>query len=165
MCTFFDYYDILLAYVQEHENVRLIFRPHPLTFQNFIHTGEMTLTEVSRVKETFSTQNLILDENPDYVTAFNTANVLVADPTSLIYEFFATQKPIIYTRKIDILNAFGAELEKGCYSVTNAEELKNCLDNLVLKNDRLAKTRSDIIQRYFDKNEKASAQILDILTH
>lgn len=165
MCTFFDYYDILLAYVQEHENVRLIFRPHPLTFQNFIHTGEMTLTEVSRVKETFSTQNLILDENPDYVTAFNTANVLVADPTSLIYEFFATQKPIIYTRKIDILNAFGAELEKGCYSVTNAEELKNCLDNLVLKNDRLAKIRSDIIQRYFDKNEKASAQILDILTH
>ena len=165
MCTFFDYYDILLAYVQEHENVRLIFRPHPLTFQNFIHTGEMTLAEVSRVKETFSTQNLILDENPDYVTAFNTANVLVADPTSLIYEFFATQKPIIYTRKIDILNAFGAELEKGCYSVTNAEELKNCLDNLVLKNDHLAKTRSDIIQCYFDKNEKASEQILDILTH
>ena len=165
MCTFFDYYDILLAYVQEHENIRLIFRPHPLTFQNFIHTGEMTLAEVSKVKETFSTPNLILDENPDYVTAFNTANVLVADPTSLIYEFFTTQKPIIYTRKIDILNAFGAELEKGCYSVTNAEELKNCLDNLVLKNDRLAKTRSDIIQRYFDKNEKASEQILDILTH
>ena len=163
ICTFFDYYNVLINYVDQHNNATLTLRPHPLMFQNFITTGEMTEDDIQKLKQKFSTSKFMLDTNRDYYNSFNTADILITDPTSLIYEFFPTKKPIIYTYKNDIFNDLGVELSKGIYWVHNQNELEECLNILISGKDSLLNKRKEILAHYFFDTEKSSKIILDTL--
>ena len=49
--NFFVYYKALVKFATEHTDVDFLLRPHPLTFDNFIKTGEMTQKEVDEYKK------------------------------------------------------------------------------------------------------------------
>lgn len=95
--TFFQYKDQLLRYFQERPQFRLICRPHPLMFTNFISTGEMTEKEAADFKRLFSgTDNLFLDESGDHIPSFAEADIFLSDTSSLLVEEFATGRPVIF---------------------------------------------------------------------
>ena len=129
-------------------------------FQNFITTGEMTEDDIQKLKQKFSTSKFMLDTNRDYYNSFNTADILITDPTSLIYEFFPTKKPIIYTYKKDVFNNLGVELSKGLYWVHNQTELEDRLNVLISGKDSLLNKRKEILTHYFFDTEKSSKIIL-----
>lgn len=53
---------------QAFPKVEFVVRPHPLMFDNFIHTGEMTESEVENFKSTCrSAPNIRLDQSGEYV--------------------------------------------------------------------------------------------------
>lgn len=162
VCTFFDYYDSLVNYTEQNENIRLIFRPHPLAFQNFIATGELTLNEVNDIKNKFSGEKFILDISSNYLSSFNEADILIADITSLMYEFFPMKKPIIYTHKKNIFNDFGEDLSKGFYTVSDKEALFETLNSIREGKHPLEEKIKQLNDLYFS-GMNASEKILEIL--
>ena len=98
--TFFDYKDYFVEFCKGHPNIDFVFRPHPLCFQNFIKTGELTARDLERMELVYENSlNMILDRTSDYQDTFLTSDILVSDISSLLLEYLATGKPIIYTHR------------------------------------------------------------------
>lgn len=161
---FFDYKDILLDYFGCHKDKHLIIRPHPLMFDNFVSVGVMTEKEVLEFKDEIrNMQNVKLDENEDYNLTFKESDVLIADFTTLVIEYFLTKKPVIYCgNNMNDFNSVGKKMESGMYITKNKEEL---IDNLTLlldgKNPKLPLVREAI--DYILKNENVGKCVADML--
>lgn len=150
-CTFFDYKDVLLEYCQTHKNLNFVFRPHPQAFLNFSATGELSETEANTYKAKYTeSENTRIDFSKEFTETFWSSDVLIADMTSLMPEYFLTGKPIIYTHKhVDMFNEFGSKMAEGFYKVANWTELKNTLEMLINGTDPLREKRQQIIKDLF----------------
>ena len=166
--NFFLYKEALLNFAKEHKDMDFLFRPHPLAFQNFMKTGEMTENEVTAYKQQISDlSNVCLDVEKEYVATMWNSSVLVSDLSGVVPEYFVTGKPIIYCRTNMILQptAHFNKLIEGCYSVSNEEELFYWLEELQRGNDPLYGKRQQIIEELFgEKLNSASDLILNELT-
>jgi len=95
--NFFKYKNELFKFFIENKALKLIFRPHPLMIRNFLSTGEMTQQEVDELYKIFEeNENFIFDKNDDYLKTFEKSDVLISDTSSIIAEYYYTNKPIIY---------------------------------------------------------------------
>lgn len=145
-CHFFDYKDVLFEFCRDRTDRELAFRPHPLCLQNFVKTGEMTSSEVDALRSSYAeAPNMVLDESGDYRSTFLSSSVLVSDVSSMLFEYFATGKPIVYTHRVDVFNELGRTLAEGFYWVRDADELRNVLDRLQRGDDPLASKRRELI--------------------
>lgn len=148
LCSFFEYKDILPEYASNHPGCCLILRPHPLCFQEFLRTGELTPEELDALKRMYAESSALrLDEESDYLPSFRESDVLVADATSLIAEYFATGKPIIFCKKEDKASLLMRRLSPGMYIVEDRQELLETLDALRQGIDPLKEVREALIQR------------------
>ncbi|NLL91881.1 MAG: hypothetical protein GX222_05610 [Ruminococcaceae bacterium] len=160
-CHFFDYKSVLLNYAMKHKDIELLLRPHPMMFDNFIFTGEMSETEVKEFKDKYNgTDNVGIDETADYRTALYTADCLVADETSLIAEFFLTGKPIVFCKKITHFNALSERLSKGMYIVSNENELISTFNSLVNGEDNLKEKRQSIAEKEFPSRYRNAVNLI-----
>jgi hypothetical protein len=67
-------------------------------FSTLINNGVMTASEIEDLKNKIEkSENIILDTLADYRYAFSVADALISDASSLLVEFLATFKPIIYS--------------------------------------------------------------------
>ncbi len=146
-CHFFDYWRFLADYANALENCSVIFRPHPLCFNNLINRGELTETQLETIREKYSDPNEI-DESSNYIDAFSRSSVLVADETSMIAEYFLTEKPIIFCKKEAHYSLLMEKLIEGCYVVSNQSELEEKLNELKNGNDPLKEKRIELNNRY-----------------
>lgn len=165
--NFFTYYQRLLDYAEEHPDVDLLLRPHPLTFPHFIETGEMTAEEVTAYQaRCASLQNVQLDTQSEYEATFWGSSVLVSDISGMMPEYFTTGKPLIYcASNMELkLSDFSRRMVEGCYVVYNEEELFHCLEDLQAGNDPLREKRATIKKELFGETcEGASARIVEEL--
>ena len=149
-CHFFDYKDYFLEFCKLHPDVDFIFRPHPLCFQNFINTGEMPLDEQKRMKYEYNiSTNMAIDESGNYEDTFMTSDLLISDYSSMMVEYFATGKPIIYTHRKNEFNEYALSLSKGFYWVNNVEELDNTISMLLSGEDPMRTKREEIMKTLF----------------
>lgn len=149
-CHFFDYKDYFFGFCQERRDVDFVFRPHPLCFQNFIKTGELSLDEQKQMRRTYdASANMSIDTDPDYRDTFMTSDVLVSDFSSMLLEYLATGKPIVYTHRKNVFNAYGMKLSEGLYWVRNAGELGDTLAMLLSGNDPLRPKREDLMKALY----------------
>ena len=161
---FLDYNDSLLEYVDSQDYYRLVIRPHPLMFENYIKYGLMSEKGVLAYKEMMKNHGKIsLDEKPSYDDAFNTADVLVADGSSIIIEFFLRGKPIIYCGKREELSPKIAYVTKTFYYVNGWEQLKKVLDDLKDGIDPLREERRIAVEQFRAGNQNVGEAILNIL--
>lgn len=145
-CTFFEYKDVLANYALNNPDTMLILRPHPLCFNNFLQTGEMTKDELESLRAMYECErSLYLDEQGDYARSFEKADVLVADETSLIAEFYTTGKPIVLCKKQTHFAHLMKILLPGIYVVENQLELEDILNSLRRGIDPLKQTRLKLI--------------------
>ena len=147
--SFFDYKDAIVDYCKKDKNTNLVFRPHPLTFDNFIKEKLMSKKEVKDYINNF-TDNLYYDKSSYYIETFKESDVLVTDYSSIIIEYLLFNKPIIYTQKDTFTKSKQAkELEKYFYKVKNKRELYKVLNNLQKGIDPLKEKRTKAINQMY----------------
>lgn len=142
--NFLNYKDEIVNYVLNNENTSLVFRPHPLTFQNFIAKGLISRQDVERYMDLFGRYDqLYYDNQSEYFSTFWHSDVFICDITSIIPCYLLTGKPIIYchTNSIDdndIMEKI-SRVSYHAYSFNDVERILNDLKNGLdpLKEDRI----------------------------
>ncbi len=149
-CHFFYYKTYFADFCARHEEVDFVFRPHPLSIQNFLNTGELSQADLERMELSYErSSNMAIDRAGDYQSTFLTSDVLVSDISSMLIEYLLTEKPIVYTHRVDLFNELGRSLSEGFYWVRNSEELTSTLEMLIAGSDPLRAKRRELIQTLF----------------
>lgn len=156
---FFEYKDVLPELIREHEGYSMVFRPHPMMFDNFVKTGEMTRQEVEEYLRQYQ-EPLYYDKGAGYYATLWASDILVADLTTVIIEYLVTRKPIIYCATDIEYNAFMTEILAGCYCVDTWEELKQTIVMLRTGNDPLKEERNAAADRLLKGKEHAAEAII-----
>jgi hypothetical protein len=160
-CHFFDYKDYFIAFLKSHRNVDFLFRPHPLSLQNFLKTGELSQADYDKlIKEYDQLQNGKIDFSGDYKDTILSADILISDMSSILYEFFMTGKPIIYTHRVNSFNSFASKLATGFYWVKNQTELNATLHMLLEGNDPLKAVRQALIKELLLTTPNGAAELI-----
>lgn len=150
VCHFFDYKDFFQQYFGNRPDASFVFRPHPLCLQNFVATGEMSSADQHLMLAAYdASPNMLLDRSGGYHDTFMTSDMIVTDLSSMLLEYFATGKPVIYTHRENQFNPLGERLAAGCYWVRNQQELQSTLDMLMDGDDPMRAQRLDIIKKAF----------------
>ncbi len=144
---FLTYYKDFLKYFEEHRDINLIIRPHPLMFSSYVSTGIMTEEEVNEFKEICKqAPNIEIDERKDYSKTLEDSDLLVADYTSLIAEFFMMEKPIIFCDTVDGLNVEGQKICGSLYKEDSFEKIVDRIESVKNGNDENKATRVALIK-------------------
>ena len=150
--NFLKYKDFMLELVKENSDVDFVFRPHPLTFGNFIQTGQMTRLQVDAYKAACNTNNSKLDEDADYASTFWNSSALITDFSSIIIEYLITGNPIVFCTTKTNMDQPTEEFEKilsCCYIADNGEDIKKYLLQLKKGEDPLKEKRLIAIKEIF----------------
>lgn len=165
--NFFTFYQWLLDYAEAHPDVDLLLRPHPLTFTNFVETGEMTQEEVDAYRARCAAiANVSLDAHSQYEATLWNSSVMISDISSIMPEFLITGKPLIFcTGNMELtLTPFALRMVEACYSVKDEDELLQTLEMLRSGSDPKKDLRQQIVRELFgDKIEGATARIVEEL--
>lgn len=157
--SFLKVKDWFIDFVKKNKNILGIMRPHPLLFENYIEAGKMSREEVDAYKQIiFETKNLQLDETADYLKGLQSADVLIADFSSIVYEFFVTGKPIIFMgkEKQGIYDSF--------YHAMNVSQVQRILERLMVGEDPKKDMRKKQIETFLkEKKGKAGKKILEVI--
>lgn len=137
--TFFENKDVLIKYFQDHPELLLIIRPHPLMFAHYIDTGVMTKAEVADYKQLINdAPNITLDESASYLDSFRKADCLIADYSSVVIEYFITGQPIIYLNGTDTVEK---EVAEAFYVSESPDQTISYMNKLVSGMDEKADLR------------------------
>ena len=162
--NFFTYNDNLIEYINGQLHYKLIIRPHPLMFENYIKYGLMSEQDVLRYRAALEkSEKILLDEKPSYEDAFNTADVLVSDYSSTIIEFFLRGKPIIYCGGREELSPKISCVTKTFYYVNDWIQLRKVLDSLKVGIDPLKDERDSVVEQFRKGTKNAGEKILQVL--
>lgn len=165
--NFFTYKDWILDYARENADVACLLRPHPLTFDNFIRTGEMTEAEVADYKARCAAlPTADIDTRKEYGNTFWQSNVLISDYSGILPEYFFTGKPLIFCRSNFLLEPtdFMEEMMRGWYVVENREQLEDVLAMLRRGEDPLQEKRQLLIPKLFgDRSDDPAEKITAML--
>lgn len=168
--NFFNYKDLLPAYADQNPDVDILFRPHPMAFDNFVRTGEMTQAEVDAyIREYDSRGNTALDREKSYDATFWESSVLLTDISAIIVEYFVTGKPIIFCDTQNRTNAYLDFFEKilsACYIANNSQDIEKYLTQLKAGIDPLSQKRKQIAIELFGEAPQQAPQKIrqDLLT-
>ncbi len=150
---FLEYINNWLAYASTHEKMNFILRPHPLMFQTILKEKILTNVQLNELLEKINTaSNVMIDNNKDYIHSILQSDVLIADLTSLIVEFFITGKPIIYCDSNKDFNKDAILIEKGLYYAENWIDVESWLEQISTGIDEKKEIRNEIMNKLTCKN-------------
>jgi CDP-glycerol glycerophosphotransferase (TagB/SpsB family) len=150
LCHFFDYKDFFIDFCKKNDDVDFVFRPHPLFWQNFEKTGELTVQQQSQMRDNYKkSPNMAIDSNSSCEDTFRTCDILVSDFSSMMIEFYPAEKPIIYTHRKDVFNEYAARMAEGVYWVNNEHELSETLSMLLSGKDPLREKREQLMESLY----------------
>lgn len=163
--NFFMYYKSLIDYAKKNEDIDFLLRPHPLTFSNFIKTGEMTEQEVEDyLNQIEAISNMSMDKQKEYNSTIWGSDALIADISAFMPEYYITGKPIIYCASNMFLE-LTEDMEmllKGCYISYNEEDTYKYLEKLKQGEDSLKSVRQEMINQIFGESlNDSSAKIVE----
>lgn len=159
--NFLKYKDYMINIKEEIRDINMIFRPHPLMFEEMVRTKRMSEKEVTEYKERLRQKKIDFDSGTPIDETIKKSDVLVTDYSSIMIMFFLTGKPIVYC---DSNIQFNESLEKirDCiYIVRNQNELDEVLNKLRDGKDHLKEKRDYIIKTEFSNCNGASKKIVD----
>lgn len=163
--NFFVYYQSILDYASKHADMDFLIRPHPLTFENFLRTGEMTEEQVQAYKDEIAAMdNASLDSEKEYDATIWESSVLLSDISGFMPEYFVTGKPIIFCASNMYVHPVEhtRKMLEGCYIANTPEEAYGYLEQLKNGTDPLKEKRRHLIKEVFGKDlGQASAKIVE----
>ena len=162
-CHFFDYKDRILDLNIKFENLEVVFRPHPLAFDNYISTGQMTREEVNDYKNKLKQKNVFLDENAIIEDTFRDTDILISDISSIVTLFYLTGKPVIFCASKRTMNDTFKQIVDSLYYATSWQEVESYLTEIINNNDYMYQKRIDLRNKLFNKQNNVAKYIVDIL--
>jgi CDP-glycerol glycerophosphotransferase (TagB/SpsB family) len=78
-------------------NVRLVYKPHPLTGSVSIEAGKADAAIRAVISRAGLPHVTVIGQSPSLYDCFNDADVLVADISSVLSDFIASEKPYVVT--------------------------------------------------------------------
>lgn len=158
---FIEYYQQLSDY--KWGETKLIVRPHPLMWDNFIKEGILNKTQVDNVISLWKQRDITLDNNQSIEITYEDTDVLISDRSSVIPLFFLTGKPIIYCPLECEYSTLFSTILPGLYIANTWEELSEYINLLSQHKDPLRSVRQAIIDENFDCNSTATENIINTI--
>ena len=142
----------VLAYFKAHQNVGLIFRPHPDYIHELVYTHKIwTEDDLYYIKNYFyHSDNMVWDDSADYSCAFAMSDCLITDDaTGITLSYLPTRKPICILRRNKV------EIYSGTLSVTenyykshDFSELQHFFGMVEQGEDPLYQKRMNTVEEY-----------------
>lgn len=164
--NFFRYKEWIFQMAEDYPDVEFIIRPHPLMFDNFIRTGEMTQAEVETYKKHCeTTENIQLDQSKDYTEMLWRTDIMISDISGIMIEYAITKKPIVYcTSDIDWhMISSTQELLAVNYVVNDLKEIEHTTKQLLSGVDEKKNDREAVIDKLYGDVPSHSSKVLDCL--
>lgn len=150
---FLEYYEEFMRFVNENKQINFIFRPHPLMFETIIKEKILTEDELNLIiKQMKQIENLEIDINKDYLPTIFKADILIADETSLLAEYFVTGKPIIYCDNAQGFNKDGKTMDKTLYHAKEWNEVEKQIKLLESGKDEKKEERQITLKKLLPNN-------------
>ena len=163
--NFFNYKETILGLAEGNQDIHFIIRPHPLMFDNFIKTGEMTEEEVYSFKEyCCNANNIDLDQKKEYSDTFWESDILIADNSGIVPEYFITLKPIIFCHSNIFTYTIGMKkIIESTYQAFDSDDINRYFYELIQDKDYMKEQRQETCKYLFCDVEKLSDKMLDVL--
>lgn len=160
------WYKKIFNYFIKNKEMNLIFRPHPLAFDNYVKSKLLSIEELEQIKNVFlENENLTLDENYDYAESFDVADILISDISSLVPEFFLTGKPILFCSDMQD-NYFSQEfnlMRKYFYKIECIDDLLENISNIYKNGDSKKEERMIVVKNLLLQHKNSSENIVKYL--
>jgi hypothetical protein len=163
--TFFTYKDRFFDLARQHPELDIVFRPHPLTFDNAIKTGKMTPEEVTAYKARCEEAGIRFDSNASIDDTLPEVDIMISDFSSILVDAALMGKTILYCGG----NALGeysetmAQIMDCAYHAGSWEELTDLLEQLLQGSDPKFEPREQLANRLAAEHEGSTARILQYL--
>lgn len=148
---FLEYKDLIIDFAKEHDDLKIISRPHPLTFPNLLKTGLMTEKEIMAYKKKCKDNDVSFDDNKIIEDSFVKTDILISDLSSVLWLYFYMGKPIIYCTCDIKLSDDLKEMTDLMYKADNWNDVKKYLDLLIGGNDPMKEKRKEYIKKQMNK--------------
>lgn len=166
--SFMKYKDSIVEYVKKKDNVKFIFRPHPMMFEHFISVGRLSENDKENYVKIFDdNKRFVYDRSGDYAPVFWNTDILITDYSSIIVEYFLTEKPIIYCDVgIKDPDKVFRKIMEGMYVVSTWSQVQEMLDKLISGEDPLKEKRREIKNLIFGQDiPGTSKRIIDSIVN
>jgi len=160
---FIEYKDIIIKIKKRYPDIKLTIRPHPLMWDNFIKEKIMTPNEVEQFKSEAVQAGISFDNEKLFEDSIKNKSILVTDISSIIPEYFLSERPIIYCPADLTLNSFYNDILDGTYIARSENDILQIIDDLISGHDPMLDKRKKIINEKFDYLEDASRNILEYI--
>lgn len=144
--NFMQWQDSVFSFVEEHEEVSLIFRPHPFMFEHLLSTGKMTEGEIStlllRIK---NHPRMSFDDAPALDDSFSATDLLLTDISSIIIPYMLTGKPVIYCETGAELNPIGCSMRSALYYAETFADAEKHIKSISAGNDPMRTKRDNFV--------------------
>jgi CDP-glycerol glycerophosphotransferase (TagB/SpsB family) len=139
----------VLDYFKSTQQLVLLWRPHPHFFNSLVNGGIMTEAQVDELMaQVRDTENMILDQTSDYISAFSVADALISDASSILVEFLLTSKPSLYTYNESNYSIVHEDLQPAFYQASTWEEVEKFLQMVVDKIDNKLGERMNVVENF-----------------
>lgn len=160
--NFFKYKDEIIDYISNHEDVSLIFRPHPMLFSHSIEVGRMTNEDVDNYLKIFKEDTRFeYDCEKEYADNFWRSDVLVTDFSSVIMEYYLTGKPIIYCPTGMKINDFFENILSVNYVADSWDDVERIVNDLKNGIDPLSEARKKKVSEFIGDYKNISKRFVD----
>lgn len=167
--TFLKWGNKIINYFANNSSVFLLWRPHPLFYDNLKRelnfTNEENLLFWDNIK---SYENILIDNTPSYITSVNISDALISDVSSLIDEYVISEKPVLLLKKETTKNNVNSKYEDVLYLLEELVDIEVFVNNVVSGTDPLLPARKRFASdNYYlpNKGTTVAKCLLDIIVN
>ena len=159
--SFFDFWQKIIPRAYRTKNEYWIIRPHPIALSEYVNKKIITSSELEQyISKLNQNPNTELDRDKDYMKAFARSSVMLADFSSIIIEYMASGKPVIYCGNPEAIPI--DEMLECMYHASSWDEAVRCLDDLKNGHNPLALKRYKFAEK-LSNDGKIGERIVQVL--
>ena len=164
--SFFRYKESIFELQKRIQGIRLIFRPHPMLFENAIKENKMTAAEVENYKNRCLEQGIIIDTNANIDDTLRETDILLTDFSSIIMNAFMQGIPIVYLNGLPDLEPYEPfrSVMSLLYYSENWENAVAYVASILRGQDVMEEARLKLIDRVVLENKNSPDRILQYLS-
>ena len=155
--SFLKFKDNITELINEN-SFKVIVRPHPLMFDNYIDKGILSKQEIESFKKKCFVNGSVISEGGEYLDAIEKADILLSDYSSLTIYYALLNKPIIY---LESKRTFARDIRYLCksfYFAKNWQDVERILNNLKQGIDPKKDARRKVIDKFNSQHPKNSGE-------
>ena len=147
--------DKILDLLSVSDDISLIIRPHPLTFENAVKVGWMSASDVKDYKEKAVRRGAFFDNNKLIEETFLCTDILITDFSTSIITFFLSGRPIIYSSETNYqMTDIFKKILDSVYIAKDYDDICRITQELLNGNDPKRGMRYSVIEKI--RQEKTS---------